>query len=72
MKPTFFGKKHTAAEKVTQTYNGWNGKSPVRLNTLFFKEWMTATLSVTKTDTLPQRKDSYKYRGKINILPLKM
>ena len=26
-------------------------RSTVRINTVFFKEWMTATLSMTKTDT---------------------
>ena len=32
-------------------------RSPVKVNTVPFKEWMAATLSVTKTDTLLQRKD---------------
>ena len=36
-------------------------RSPVKINTVTFKEWMTATLSVTKTDILLQRKDSCNY-----------
>ena len=32
-------------------------RSPVKINTVSFKKWMPATLSVTKTDILFQRKD---------------
>ena len=31
--------------------------SPVKMNTVPFKEWVTAILSVTKTDTLLQGMD---------------
>ena len=32
-------------------------RSPVKINIVFFKEWLKATLSVTKTDILLQKKD---------------
>ena len=32
-------------------------RSPVKLNTVFFKEWMTDALSATETDTIFQRMD---------------
>ena len=36
----------------------WMSKSsPVKMNTVPFKEWVTAILSVTKTDTLLQGMD---------------
>ena len=41
-------------------------RSPVKVNTISFKEQMTATLSVTKTDTLLQRVDGCKWSGEIN------
>ena len=53
----FFGNKHTTAEIITQN-NGWLQRSPVKINTVFFKEWMAATLSGIETDILLQRVDS--------------
>ena len=34
-------------------------RSPVKINTVFFKEQMTAAFSVTETDTLVQRMDGF-------------
>ena len=45
--------------------------SPVKINRVPFKEWMTAILSVTKTDTLLQEMDGCNQSGDINRLPLK-
>ena len=44
-------------------------RSPVIINTVSFNHWMTATLSVTKTDTLLQGKDGCKQSGEINLIP---
>ena len=46
-------------------------RSPVKLNTVFFKEWMTGTLSGTETDTLFQRMDGCSLSGSINRQSLK-
>ena len=34
-------------------------RSPVKINPVSFKEWMTTTLSVTKADILPQGNDGF-------------
>ena len=51
----FFENKHPTAERITQTME--DCKISCEINTVFFKEWMTATLSVKETDTLLQRID---------------
>ena len=45
--------------------------SPVKLNAVFFKEWMNATLFVKETDTLFETRNGCKLSGEINKLPLK-
>ena len=45
---------------------------PVKINREHFKEWMTAILSVTKTDTLLQGMDGYNYSGENNNNVIKM
>ena len=47
-------------------------RSPVKINILSFGEWTTATLSVTKTDTLLQRKDDCNKKSEIHKLSLKI
>ena len=42
-------------------------RSPVKINTVSFKEWVSATLSMTKTDV--QRNNGYNESGEINRLP---
>ena len=43
---------------LKELLNQWmTVRSPVKINTVSFKQLMTATLSVTKTDILLQRKD---------------
>ena len=51
----FFGNKYTIAEKIAQASKWVTAKSPVKINIISFKEWITATLSVTKADILLQR-----------------
>ena len=52
---------------LKQSLRQWmTARSPVKVNTISFKEQMTATLSVTKTDTLLQRVDGCKWSGEIN------
>ena len=46
--------------------------SPVKINTLPFKEWMTASLTVTKTDTLIQGMNGCNYSGEISRIPFKI
>ena len=46
-------------------------RSPVNVNIVSFKEWMTATLSVPETDILLQRMVGCNQSGEINTLPLK-
>ena len=46
-------------------------RSLVKKNTVSFKEWMTAALSVTNTDIPLQRKDGCNQSGKIIRLPFK-
>ena len=46
-------------------------RSRVKINTVFFKKWMTATLSATETDTLLQRVDGCNFNGLINRQHLK-
>ena len=42
----FFRNKHTIAEDIV--LKQWiTARSPVKINTVSFKEWMTATISVT-------------------------
>ena len=38
-------------------------RSPVKINTLSFNEWMTATLSMTKTNTTSKEGASKKVRS---------
>ena len=45
--------------------------SPVQINIVHFKEWITAILTVTKTDTLLQRMDFCNQNGELSRLPLK-
>ena len=45
--------------------------TPVKINTVPFKEWMTAIPSVAKTDTLLQRMGSSYKNDEIDKLPLK-
>ena len=45
--------------------------SPVKVNTMQFKGWMTAILSVTKTDALLQGMDGCNQNGELYRLPLK-
>ena len=52
---TFFGNKYTAAERINLTMD--DCKILRYINTVFFKEWMTSTLSVRETDNLIQRLD---------------
>ena len=42
-------------------------RSPVKINTVSFKEWVSATLSMTKTDV--QRNNGYNESDEINRLP---
>ena len=57
---------------LKELFKQWiTARSPVKVNTLSFREWMTGTLSVTKTDILLQRKDDCNQSGEINRLPLK-
>ena len=44
--------------------------SPFKLNTVPFKESMTAILCVKKTDTRPQEMDNCNYSSEINTLLL--
>ena len=46
-------------------------RSPIKVNAEFFKEWMTAILSVTKTDTPLEGMDGCNQIGKINRLRFK-
>ena len=64
----FFGNKYTIAEKIAQASKWVTAKSPVKINIISFKEWITATLSVTKADILLQRKDGRNQNGEINRL----
>ena len=45
-------------------------RSPIKKNTVFFEEQMTAALSVTETDTLVQRMDGFNQSSEINRLSL--
>ena len=45
--------------------------SPVKINAVPFKEWMTASLYETGTDALPQGMDGCNLSGEINRLPIK-
>ena len=44
-------------------------RSHVKINAVYFKKWLTATFSVTKINTLLQRKHGCNQRGEINRLP---
>ena len=50
--PAFFGNAHTTSEILLKQWVTL--RSPVKINTVSFKEWMTATLFVTQADTLFQ------------------
>ena len=45
--------------------------SPVKINAVLFKEWMTASFSETEADALLQGMDGCNSSGEINRLPLK-
>ena len=45
--------------------------SPVKINAVPFKEWMTASLYETGTDALLQGMDGCNLSGEINRLPIK-
>ena len=57
--PTFFGSKHTIVERIAQTMDDCKISFKIQypLRTVSFKGWMAATLSVTNTDILIQRKE---------------
>ena len=56
VKPLFFLEMNMLLPK--ELLKQWMAtRSPLKLNTLSFKEWMTATLSVTKADIVLQSKD---------------
>ena len=43
----FFRNKQSTAERIIE--QRMTARSPVKINTVSFKEWMASTLSVTKT-----------------------
>ena len=55
LKLTFFGNKHTIAERIAQTMH--NYKISHQTKYIILERMITATLSMTKTDIQLQRKD---------------
>ena len=54
-----FGNKHTTTEIIARIMDDCRVKVIVKVNTIFFSEWMTAALSATELDILIQRMDGY-------------
>ena len=52
-----FGNKHSTLKIIARIMDDCRVKVRVKVNTIFFKEWMAALLSATELDTLIQRMD---------------